>query len=77
MKFGNKKGQTMVEYIIIVVLIAITLIYLFAHFGKAVGNKVAGSTSAIDSAEGANTITAVNSINENSIKNLTPTGNFQ
>ena len=52
MKRKNKKGQTMLEYIIIVVLIAITLIGVFTYFGKATANKVAGATAAIDDEEG-------------------------
>jgi len=50
----NNKGQAMVEYIIIVVLIAITLIVLFARFGKSIGESVAGATTALsDSQSGA------------------------
>ena len=45
----SKKGQTMVEYIIIVALIAIALIAVFTYFGGAVGKKVAGATDALDS----------------------------
>ena len=47
-KLGNNKGQAMVEYIIIVVLIAITLIVLFAKFGGAIGKNVAGAANALD-----------------------------
>ena len=36
----SKKGQTMVEYIIIVALIAISLIAVFMYFGRATGKKV-------------------------------------
>ena len=39
----SKKGQTMVEYIIIVALIAISLIAVFMYFGRATGKKVAGA----------------------------------
>ena len=38
-----KKGQTMVEYIIIVALIAISLIGIFTFFGKTVHKKVKGA----------------------------------
>ena len=49
MKRKSKKGQTMVEYIIIVALIAISLIAVFTYFGGAVGKKVAGATDVLDS----------------------------
>jgi len=49
----NKKGQTMLEYIIIVALIAISLIAVFTYFGGAVGKKVAGATEAIDDGDAA------------------------
>ena len=38
-----KKGQTMVEYIIIVALIAIALVGLFSFFGRTVHKKVKGA----------------------------------
>jgi len=47
-RFGRRNGQTMVEYIIIVVLIAITLLVLFSRLSKATGRKIAGATSALD-----------------------------
>ena len=49
----TNKGQTMLEYIIIVALIAISLIAVFTYFGGAVGKKVAGATEAIDDGEAA------------------------
>lgn len=49
---ARKKGQTMVEYIIIVVLIAITLLALVGFFGKAIAKKFSGATSALDSEVG-------------------------
>ncbi len=54
MKLKSRKGQTMVEYIIIVVLIAITLIALVGFFGKAIANRFADATEKIDAEEGAN-----------------------
>lgn len=48
MNLKSRKGQTMVEYIIIVVLIAITLLALVGFFGKAIARKFSGATSAID-----------------------------
>jgi len=42
----------MVEYIIIVALVAIGLIALFGYFSKAVGTKVTGVTAALDDTAG-------------------------
>jgi len=67
----NKKGQTMVEYIIIVALIAIALIGVFTYFSRAAGRKVAGATSALSEEEGQKAEEAVDSINqENALKKL-------
>ena len=70
----NKKGQTMVEYIIIVALIAITLISVFTYFGKAVGRKVAGAADAISEQEGSNAKSAVDSIDAPDVKNIKQLG---
>ena len=45
-----RKGQTMVEYIIIVALIAISLIAVFTYLSRAIGKKAAGATDALSSA---------------------------
>ena len=42
-----KKGQTMVEYIIIVALIAIALVGIFSFFGKTVHTKVKGAAETL------------------------------
>jgi len=76
-RFGKRNGQTMVEYIIIVVLIAITLIVLFSRLSKATGRKVAGATAALDNTEAANASAALNNINENRLRNLDESGNLQ
>lgn len=46
---NNKKrsGQAMVEYIIIVVLIAIAAIAAFSFFGDVLGDKVEGAGNAL------------------------------
>ena len=70
MKKALRKGQTMVEYIIIVALIAVSLIAVFTYLSRAIGKKAAGATEALSSEEGDKAKSAAESINENSIKNL-------
>ena len=65
-----RKGQTMVEYIIIVALIAISLIAVFTYLSRAIGKKTAGATEALSSQEGANAKSAAENISEDSIKKL-------
>ena len=65
-----KRGQTMVEYIIIITLIAISLIAVFTYLSRAIGKKAAGATEALSSSEGASARSAVESINENTIREI-------
>jgi len=76
-KQRNNKGQAMVEYIIIVVLIAITLIVLFTRFGKGIAENLSGATSAISSKHGDEAQSDYEAINENTIKNFDSTGEFK
>ena len=73
----SKKGQTMVEYIIIVALIAIALIAVFTIFGGAVGKKVAGATDALDSDLGQEAKTRAEQLTEDvqDTKNIRELGN--
>lgn len=59
-----RKGQTMVEYIIIVCLIAISLIAVFTYLGKAIGRKGAAAAKALDSDEGDKAEAAVEAIED-------------
>ena len=59
-----KKGQTMVEYIIIVVLIAIALVGIFSFFGKTVHKKVKGAAETLTEEKASDTY------DENKIKKL-------
>ena len=65
-----RKGQTMVEYIIIVCLIAVSLIAVFSYLSRAIGKKAAGATEALSSEEGQKAKSAADSISEDSIKRL-------
>ena len=67
---SRRSGQTMVEYIIIVVLIAITLLVLFSRLSKVTGRKIAGATSALDADAGSEAATLAEEIDENKVKNL-------
>ena len=65
-----RKGQTMVEYIIIVALIAISLIAVFTYLSRAIGKKAAGATEALSESEGSNARAAAESISTDTVKQL-------
>ena len=65
-----RKGQTMVEYIIIVALIAISLIAVFTYLSRAIGKKAAGATEALSSEEGGKAKQAADAIDEGTIKKI-------
>ena len=65
-----RKGQTMVEYIIIVALIAISLIAVFTYLSRAIGKKAAGAAEALSEQEGSSAKGAVENISEDTIKQI-------
>ena len=65
-----RKGQTMVEYIIIVCLIAVSLIAVFTYLSRAIGKKAAGAAEAISEQEGSSAKGAVENISEDTIKQI-------
>jgi Flp pilus assembly pilin Flp len=65
-----RKAQTMVEYIIIVCLIAVALITVFSYLARAIAKKTAGATSALSAEEGEKAKSAAESIGTDSIKSL-------
>ena len=65
-----RKGQTMVEYIIIVALIGVSLIAVFTYLSRAIGKKAAGATDALSSEEGSKAKSAADSISSDSIRSL-------
>lgn len=48
----RRSGQTMVEYIIIVVVIAIAALVLFGIFGDTLRKKLSGAVSSLDDEQG-------------------------
>jgi len=72
-KTRNNKGQAMVEYIIIVVLIAITLIVLFSQFSKSVGENISGAANALSN-NATDAIGEVDKIGPDSLKSLEADG---
>ncbi len=75
---NRKKGQTMVEYIIIVVLIAITLLALVGFFGKAIAKKFSGATSALDEEVGSEAQDAYQNLDDGTetLRRLDESGNL-
>lgn len=67
----------MVEYIIIVVIVAIALLAVFGKFSKGVARKVSGATSAIDEDAGAEAKSLANEDPAGKIRTLDPDGNFK
>ena len=65
-----RKAQTMVEYIIIVCLIAVSLIAVFTYLSRSIGKKAAGATEKLSSQEGQKAKSAAEAISEDSIKQL-------
>jgi len=76
MRIKGRRGQTMVEYIIIVVLVAITLLVLFGKLSKATGKKVAGATSALDEEVGGEAAALAGEEPADKLRTLDESGNF-
>lgn len=70
MKTKFRKGQTMVEYIIIVSIIAVALIAVFSLFGKAIGRRMASATSAISTEEGNKANAAVDRMSDSALPEI-------
>ena len=68
----KRSGQAMVEYIIIVVVIAIAAIAVFQLFGRGVREKAAGATASISNTYGSEAAGAVEGNDD--IKDLTAEG---
>lgn len=66
----SRNGQTMVEYIIIIALVAIAGIAVWTYFGRAAAKKTAGATEALSSEEGSKARQAAEKIGAQTIKDL-------
>ena len=69
------KGQTMVEYIIIVALIAISLIAVFSYFGRATGKTVVNATKQLDEDSGSEAESALKEGGKDAIKDFNSENN--
>ena len=69
-KSKRKSGQTMVEYIIIVGVIAVVAITVFGIFGDAIRIKVYGATEALSSSKGAEAQSEANKSGADTLKEL-------
>jgi len=67
----------MVEYIIIVVIIAIALLAIFSQLSKATGRKIAGATAALDDDAGSAAAALAEDIDESKVKDLQTDGTFR
>ena len=67
----------MVEYIIIVVLVAVALLTIFGFLSKAIGKKVAGATAALDEDVGSEAASEYQNIDGTRIRNLQEDGTFR
>ena len=71
----RRAGQTMVEYIIIVALIAISLIAVFSYFGRATGKTVVNATKQLDSDEGSQAESALKEGGKDAIRQFNSDNN--
>jgi len=74
--FRNRRGQTMIEYILIVVLMAIALMVLIGSLAKATGRKIAGATSALDADAGSEAAALAEEISSDKVRDFNSDGSF-
>jgi Flp pilus assembly pilin Flp len=73
-RFTSRRGQTMVEYIIIVVVIAIAGLVLFGIFGDTLKKKMSGAVSALDTQKGSEAQSAANVSSRQQLQDLDASG---
>ncbi|MDF7826459.1 hypothetical protein P4B35_20685 [Pontiellaceae bacterium B12227] len=76
-KLKRKQGQAMVEYIIIVAVVAVAALVVFGLFGDTIRTKMSGAINTLDSGENADL--AVEDVQDNKsgdfLKDLDEEGN--
>lgn len=70
----SREGQTMVEYIIIVAVIAVAALVVFGLFGDTIKKKMSGAVSALDTDLGSQAQTEAATSSSDFIKNLDSDG---
>ncbi len=70
----SREGQTMVEYIIIVAVIAVAALVVFGLFGDTIKKKMSGAVSALDEDLGSQAQTEAETSSADFIKNLDSDG---
>ncbi len=70
----SREGQTMVEYIIIVAVIAVAALVVFGLFGDTIKKKMSGAVSALDTDLGSQAQTEAATSSADFIKNLDSDG---
>lgn len=70
----SREGQTMVEYIIIVAVIAVAALVVFGLFGDTIKKKMSGAVSALDEDLGSQAQTEAATSSADFIKNLDSDG---
>ena len=73
-RLKSRRGQTMVEYIIVVVVIAIAGLVVFGIFGDTLKKKMSGAISALDREKGSEAQSAANTKSSEQLKNLDSDG---
>ncbi len=71
---SSRRGQTMVEYIIIVVVVAIAGFVLFGFFGDMIKKKMSGAVSALDDDLGGQAQTEAEKSSADQLRNLDASG---
>ena len=70
----SRQGQAMVEYIIIVVVIAVAALVVFGFFGDAIKKKMSGAVSALDEDLGSQAQSEASESSADQLRNLDADG---